>query len=154
MRTGRGVTVALPYGTTKLCPIRALRSWQAAAGIAACTVARIIQARAARAGFDAKVLGGHSLKRGALSTGMDRNIHPTRLKQLGCHKTYAVLDEYLELRDPFEGHPLNGSCDRSRTALAESCAGVREARDHSPVHAAIESHDPGTKSAPARTSVC
>jgi hypothetical protein len=33
-RIGRGVTVALPYGTTELCPIRAVRSWQAA-GIAA-----------------------------------------------------------------------------------------------------------------------
>ncbi len=37
------------------------------------TVARIIQARAAQAGFDAKVLGGHSLKHGALSTGMERS---------------------------------------------------------------------------------
>jgi hypothetical protein len=72
------------------------------------TVARIIQTRAARAGFDPSVLGGHSLKRGALSTGMDRNVHPTRLKQLGRHKTYAVLDDYLELGDPFDGHPLNG----------------------------------------------
>jgi hypothetical protein len=72
------------------------------------TVARIIQARAARAGFDRTALGGHSLKRGALSTGMDRGIHPTRLKQLGRHKTYAVLDVYLELGDPFEGHPLTG----------------------------------------------
>jgi integrase len=138
-RTGRGVTVALPYGTTELCPIRALRAWQAASGITAGavfrriwtpprgrdgqntplprvgtlaidagTVGRIIQTRAARAGFDPSVLGGHSLKRGALSTGMDRNVHPTRLKQLGRHKTYAVLDDYLELGDPFEGHPLNG----------------------------------------------
>jgi hypothetical protein len=60
------------------------------------------------AGFDPKVLGGHSLKRGALSTSMDRNIQPTRLKQLGRHETYAVLDDYLELGDPFEGHPLSG----------------------------------------------
>jgi hypothetical protein len=27
---------------------------------------------------------------------------------LSRHKSYAVLDEYLELGDPFEGHPLNG----------------------------------------------
>ena len=72
------------------------------------TVARIIQARAAGAGFDPSALGGHSLKRGALSTGMDRGIHPTRLKQLGRHKSYAVLDVYLELGDPFDGHPLTG----------------------------------------------
>jgi hypothetical protein len=72
------------------------------------TVARIIQSRAARAGFDPALLGGHSLKRGALSTGMARGVHPTRLKQLGRHKSYAVLDVYLELGDPFESHPLNG----------------------------------------------
>ena len=36
---------------------------------------------------------------------MERGIHPTRLKQLGRHKSYAVLDVYLELGDPFEGHP-------------------------------------------------
>ena len=32
-RAERSVTVALPYGTTDLCPIRALRSWQEAVGI-------------------------------------------------------------------------------------------------------------------------
>lgn len=137
-RTGKAVTVALPYGSTELCPVRALRRWQEAAGItegavfrriwrppcrgdgpppppqlgAAAidpgTVARIIQARAVAAGFERSALGGHSLKRGALTTGMDRGVHPTRLKQLGRHKSYAVLDEYLELGDPFEGHPLTG----------------------------------------------
>jgi integrase len=138
-RAGAAVTVPIPYGTTDLCPIRALRRWQDAAGITegavfrriwtpprgrngrntplprignmaidAGTVARIIQARAAIAGFDPAALGAHSLKRGALSTGMARGIHPTRLKQLGRHKTYAVLDAYLELGDPFEGHPLTG----------------------------------------------
>ena len=140
-RTGSGVTVAIPYGATELCPVRALRRWQDAAGITegavfrriwrpptrrmpgeaprpcpvvgtaaidAGTVARIVKARAAAAGFDPRALGGHSLKRGALTTGMDRGVHPTRLKQLGRHKSYAVLDEYLELGDPFEAHPLSG----------------------------------------------
>jgi site-specific recombinase XerC len=140
-RTGSGVTVAIPYGATELCPVRALRRWQDAAGITegavfrriwrpptrrkrgeaplpcpvvghaaidAGTVARIIKARAAAAGFDPRALGGHSLKRGALTTGMDRGVHPTRLKQLGRHKSYAVLDEYLELGDPFDSHPLSG----------------------------------------------
>jgi integrase len=32
-RTGRGVSVAIPYGATELCPIRALRAWQDEAGI-------------------------------------------------------------------------------------------------------------------------
>jgi len=71
-------------------------------------VARIIKKRAAAAGFDGALLGGHSLKRGAMTTGMDQGVHPTRLKRLGRHKSYAVLDEYLEAGDPFEGHPLAG----------------------------------------------
>ena len=137
-RTGKAVTVALPYGSTELCPVRALQRWQAAAGITEGavfrrlwqppqrgdgprprvrlgtagidpkTVARIIQARAVAAGFERTALGGHSLKRGALTTGMDHGVHPTRLKQLGRHKSYAVLDEYLELGDPFDSHPLSG----------------------------------------------
>ena len=139
-RTGKAVTVAIPYGTTTLCPVRALRGWQEAAGITEgalfrriwvpptratgtgplpcpvvgtdCldpgTIARIVKKRAAAAGFDGRELGGHSLKRGAMTTGMDRGVHPTRLKQLGRHKSYAVLDEYLQMGDPFEGHPLAG----------------------------------------------
>jgi integrase len=136
-RDGKGVTVALPLGTTELCPVRALRRWQDAAGLTdgplfrriwlpparggvprppavgtqpidPRTVARIVQARAAAAGFDAATLGGHSLKRGALTTGMDLGVHPARLKRLGRHRSYAVMDAYLEHGDPFDSHPLSG----------------------------------------------
>lgn len=137
-RNSRGVTVALPHGETALCPVRALEAWLNAAGItdgpvfrrvwtpptrpgrpaplprlgtaaiASFSIARIIQARAAAAGFEPRALGGHSLKRGALTTGMDHGVHPTRLKRLGRHKSYTVLDEYLEQGDAFEGHPLSG----------------------------------------------
>jgi hypothetical protein len=31
---------------------------------------------------------------------MARSVHPTRLKQLGRHKSYVVLDGYLELGEP------------------------------------------------------
>jgi hypothetical protein len=72
------------------------------------TVARITQTRAARASFDPALLGGHSLKRGALRTGTARGVDRTRLKQLGRHKGHAVLDVCLELGDSFESHPLNG----------------------------------------------
>jgi len=63
---------------------------------------------AAKAGFDPSALGGHSPRRGVLSAGMERGIHPTRPKQPGRHKTYAVPDVYLEFGDPYEGHPLSG----------------------------------------------
>ena len=52
------------------------------------TVARIVKARGAAAGFDAAVLSGHCLKRGAMNTAKDRRVHPARLKQLGRHASY------------------------------------------------------------------
>ena len=72
------------------------------------TVAQIVQACAMAAGFGRRDLGGHSLKRGALTTGMDRVVHPAKLKRLGRHKSFDVLGEYLEFGDLFEGHPLTG----------------------------------------------
>ncbi len=57
------------------------------------------------------VIRGHSLKRGALNTGMNRGIHPSRIGQLGRHKNYTVLDTYLELGDPLEGDPAR-TCSR------------------------------------------
>jgi integrase len=72
------------------------------------TVAAVVQARAAAAGFTEADFGGHSLKRGALTTGMDRGEHPAKLKRLGRHKSFDVLGEYLEFGDLFDGHPLNG----------------------------------------------
>ncbi len=124
-RESKGVTIALPYGVTRHCPVRALRRWLTAAQITSGpvfrriwptparflasgqtptyivgstaieprTVARIIQTRAAAAELDGRKMGGHSLKRGALTTGMERGVHASRLKQLGRHKSYAVLDE-------------------------------------------------------------
>jgi hypothetical protein len=61
------------------------------------TVARIVNARAAVAGFDPRTLGGHSPNRGALATGMDRGVHSTRLKQLGRNESYAALRYDLNL---------------------------------------------------------
>ena len=123
------VTVPLPYGRTALCPVRVLTAWLDAApitdgavfrrlwvppeppdgppplprlGNAALTprsIARIVQARAAAAGFGRLEFGGHSLKHGALTTGMQQNAHAGQLKRLGRHKTF-------EFGDLFEGHPL------------------------------------------------
>ena len=72
------------------------------------TIARIVKARGGAAGFDAKALGGHSLKRGAMNTAKDRRVHPAQLKQLGRHRSYATLAAYIEEGDLFEDNALNG----------------------------------------------
>jgi hypothetical protein len=40
------------------------------------TIARIVKARGRVAGFDAKALGGHSLKRGATNIAKNRRVYP------------------------------------------------------------------------------
>lgn len=70
------------------------------------SIARIVQARAEAAGFVGKEFGGHSLKRGALTTGMDAGAHPTQLRRLGRHATFNTLGEYLEFGNLSDGHPL------------------------------------------------
>jgi hypothetical protein len=72
------------------------------------TIARIVKARGKAAGFEAKALGGHSLKRGAMNTAKDRRVHPAQLKQLGRHRSYATLATYIEEGDLFEDNALNG----------------------------------------------
>lgn len=70
-------------------------------------IADIIKARADAAGFNRKSFGGHSLKRGAITTGMENHVHPGDLKRMGRHKSFDVLGEYLEFGDLFERHPLS-----------------------------------------------
>jgi len=70
------------------------------------SIGRIIQSRAAAAGFIAHEFGGHSLKRGALTAGMDAGAHPAQLKRLGRHKSFDMLGEYLEFGGLFEDHAL------------------------------------------------
>ena len=62
-----------------------------ATAITAQTVAQVAQARAVVAGFGLRVLGGHSLNRGALTTGMNRGIRPAKLQRLGRHKSCDLL---------------------------------------------------------------
>lgn len=132
------VMVALPYGRTELCPVRALTAWLEAVAITAGpvfrrlwlppqagdgppplsalgtealtprSIARIVQDRAVRVGFGRLEFAGHSLKRGALTTGMQAGAHPAQLKRLGRHKSFDVLGEYLEYGNLFDSHPLKG----------------------------------------------
>jgi acetyl-CoA synthetase len=86
------------------------------------SIALIVQHRAMSAGFKRRELGGHSLKRGALTSGMEAGAHPARLKRLGRHKSYAMLGEHLEFGDLFEGHPLEGATE-GNLCIADSWPG-------------------------------
>ncbi|MFT9159454.1 MAG: tyrosine-type recombinase/integrase [Acetobacter sp.] len=138
-RQDKGVEIALPFTNDSLCPVKAYGAWitvsriadgavfrrvrkekrqhppcpsLSALGTEALTdrsIARMVQARAAAAGLEGSSFGGHSLKRGALTTGMQAGAHPVKLKRLARHSSYAALGDYLELGDPFDEHALNKS---------------------------------------------
>jgi len=72
------------------------------------SVALIVKARAVTVCFGRHELGGHGLKRSALTTGMDRGVHSAKFKSLRRHESFDVLGEYLEFGDLFDGHLLKG----------------------------------------------
>ncbi|MBB3175378.1 integrase [Endobacter medicaginis] len=78
------------------------------------SVARIIQARATAAGLDGASFGGHSLKRGVLTTGKRKKASLPALKALARHATYNSIDPYFEGGDPFAEHPLAGGRPRDQ----------------------------------------
>ena len=61
-----------------------------------------MQARAVVASFGRREFGGRSFQRGTLTTGVDRGVHPSKLKRLGRHKSFDMIGEYLEFGDLFD----------------------------------------------------
>ena len=83
------------------------------------TVRQIVQAHAVAAGFGRNGLTGHGLKRGALTTGVDRGEHPVRLKRLGRYKSFDVLGECLEFGDSVNLRGIHsGRCCKELGAAA------------------------------------
>ena len=49
---------------------------------------------------------GHSLRRGAISSGVAQGVHIARLKQFSGHASLKSLEEYVELDELRHNHPL------------------------------------------------
>jgi hypothetical protein len=77
---------------------------------------------AAAAGFAQSDFGGHSLKRGARTTGAEFDPHTADVKRLGRHESSGVLGEYLEFGDLFERHTLGGVAYRAARVRAGTTA--------------------------------
>jgi len=112
---GAGRKVGIPYGShTTSCPVRALRAWLTAAGVAEGAlfrgvdrhgrvlgrlsdkgVARVVQRAAAAAGLDPTKYAGHSLRAG-LATAAAQGGAPERaiMAQTG-HKSVSMVRRYI-----------------------------------------------------------
>jgi hypothetical protein len=58
------------------------------------------------AGLDSAAFAGHSLRRGAISTGVATGVHIARLKQFSGHASLKSLEEYVELDELRHNNPL------------------------------------------------
>jgi hypothetical protein len=70
------------------------------------SIALIVKKRTGLAGFDAAAFAEHSLRRGAISSGVAAGVHITRLKQFSGHASLKSLEEYVELDELRRHHPL------------------------------------------------
>jgi site-specific recombinase XerD len=120
---GEGVTIAVPRGDVA-CPARALREWLDAAGIEAGpifkpinkagtvsgerltdrSVANIVKAYAGRAGFDANLFSGHSLRSGFLTSAADKGASIFKMMDVSRHKSVDTLRGYVRDAELFKDH--------------------------------------------------
>ena len=70
------------------------------------SIALIVKRWTGLAGFDGSGFAGHSLRRGAISSGVAAGVHIARLKQFSGHASLKSLEEYVELDELRHNHPL------------------------------------------------
>ena len=70
------------------------------------SIALIVKKWTGLAGLDGAAFAGHSLRRGAISSGVAQGVHIARLKQFSGHASLKSLEEYVELDELRQHHPL------------------------------------------------
>ena len=70
------------------------------------SIALVVKRWTGLAGLDGAAFAGHSLRRGAISSGVAQGVHIARLKQFSGHASLKSLEEYVELDELRLHHPL------------------------------------------------
>jgi len=124
---GAGVTIAIPEGR-RLRPKALLENWIAWGGIADGflfrrltaggvmtaspmsdrAIARLVQARAAAAGYGAADFAGHSLRAGFLTAAARSGASVFKMREVSRHKSMQVLADYVRDAELFRDHAGEG----------------------------------------------
>ncbi|MBD8546764.1 site-specific integrase [Sphingomonas sp. CFBP 8760] len=124
---GRGQSVAILDGR-RMEPVRHYRAWLEAAaissgpvfrrltphgrltahGISPQTVALVVKARAAAAGYDPALFAGHSLRAGFLTEAGRQGANLFKMKEHSRHKSLEMLSEYVRDQEAFRNHAAEG----------------------------------------------
>jgi site-specific recombinase XerD len=120
---GEGATIAIARGTIA-CPVRALRAWLGAAGIASGalfrsvnkaggvsnarltdrSVANIVKAMAGSVGLDHSTFSGHSLRSGFLTSAAANGASIFKMMDVSRHKSVDTLRGYVRDAELFRDH--------------------------------------------------
>ncbi len=127
-QTGAGAVVAIPFAShTDVCAVRALRAWVEAAPITAGPlfrsvdrhgnvgqrldgrdVARIVKAAASRAGLEASLVSGHSLRAGLATTAALAGKSDRAIMAQGRWRSRAMMDRYVRTADVWRDNAADG----------------------------------------------
>ena len=123
---GKGISVALPYGSAAArCPVRSYRRWIAAAGFAAGpafravdrhgriapgrldagSIARVVKRAARAAGLDPALYAGHSLRAGFATQAFLNGAAEVSIMRQTRHKSLNTLRKYIRDRSLFRDNP-------------------------------------------------
>jgi integrase len=115
----------------RACPVKAVKAWLEAAGIAegpifrpvakggkissarlsADAVAVIVKDAAERAGLEPAIFAGHSLRSGFLTSAAKGGTSLCKMMDVSRHKSFDTLRGYVRDAEIFHDHAGAGCCD-------------------------------------------
>lgn len=118
---GAGRKVGIPYGRTRACPVKALRTWLDKAEVASGPIFRpvskggqigsraltdqsvnlVLRKCAARVGLPCERLSGHSLRAGLVTSAAKAGVSSWKIRQQTGHRSDAMLQRYIRDADIF-----------------------------------------------------
>jgi integrase len=119
---GEGRKIAVPYGRTSACPVKAVTAWLMASGIedgpifrsvskagriaqerlSDQTVSLILKARVAELGLPQDAFSGHSLRAGLVTSAARAGVGLAKIQEQTGHRSYAMLAKYIRDANVFE----------------------------------------------------
>ncbi|MGA7178147.1 MAG: site-specific integrase [Thiobacillaceae bacterium] len=121
---GQGRNIAVPYGRTSACPVKAVQSWLEHSGITAGpifrsvnkgglvqtsrlttqSVALILKAYAHAAGLNPEEISGHSLRSGLVTSAAQIGVAAHKIQQQTGHRSADMLHRYIRDANLFENN--------------------------------------------------
>lgn len=121
---GKGRKIAIPWGRTSACPVKAVHAWLASAAIeigpifravgksnqvsdtalSPQSIALILKGHAKKIGLDSTQISGHSLRSGLVTSAVQAGVSVHKIQQQTGHRSLDMLARYVRDANLFEGN--------------------------------------------------